>query len=136
VRVDPRCAPAGTGAAEGGDSGQLCGELTTRTFELRAGASTLTLNLRAGEAAGGGGVRVAVLGKGKGSHAGSHALAGFDAADSLPLLEDAHAAPVRWRGGAQLAQLAGQRVRLRFQLCGGAVLFAWTLRAPNATGPA
>ena len=43
-------------------------------------------------------------------------LAGFEAAKCLPFSREALESAVRWRGGRNLSQLAGQRFRLRFYL--------------------
>jgi hypothetical protein len=48
--------------------------------------------------------------------AGGQPLPGFSISDCRPLAKDEHAATATWQGGQSLATLAGQPVRLRFNL--------------------
>ena len=118
--------------------------VTTRAFTWRGGS--LTVNLAAGKSPAfdneneGGHILVGVLNATtrRGSD-GIDCVEGLDAAAAVPLAEDSLAAVARWRtaaaagaGGAgaattaDLSQLAGHAVALRFHICGAARLFAFS----------
>ena len=86
-------------------AGSKGGEAITRPLEFSG--SKLVLNYRAQPK---GSVRVEL------QDADGKPLASFAAADSQPLTGDAITTTATWRGGHDLASLAGQPVRLRFVL--------------------
>ncbi len=94
--------------------------LTTR--QVRFSGKRLFVNLDAGA----GEAKVEVL------DAGGKVLPGFSAADSVPLQSDNTLAAVRWRGGADLATLAGQPVRFRFVLRNARLFAFWV--SPDERG--
>jgi hypothetical protein len=81
------------------------GELLTKP--LRFSGSRLELNFSTSAA---GVVRVELL------DPAGHPLTGFSMADCEPLYGDELARIVKWKGGSNLAALAGQTLRLRFAL--------------------
>ena len=91
------------------DAGTESGELLTRPITL-SGAN-LFVNVCNPE----GDLRVEIV-----DSAGA-AIAPFTAAACLPIAADSTAAPVRWRGAADLRALAGRPVRLRFRLTAGSL---------------
>jgi hypothetical protein len=96
------------------------GELVTKP--IRFSGQTLTLNFASSVA---GGVRVEIQ-----DEAG-RPIPGFALDDCAPVFGDAHERPVTWRSGSDLGALAGQTVRLRFELQ-DAHLYAYRF-APAAT---
>lgn len=81
------------------------GELLTRP--LRFTGSALELN---GSTSAAGGIRVEI------QDAEGRPIPGFALADSVEIVGDDLARSVAWKGGASVSRLAGQPVRLRFQM--------------------
>ena len=81
------------------------GELLTKP--IRFSGDTLTLNFASSVA---GGIRVEI------QNEAGRPIPGFALADCAPVFGDAHERPVTWLSGARVAALAGQTVRLRFEL--------------------
>jgi hypothetical protein len=99
------------------------------TTPIRFSGDTLTLNFASSVA---GGVRVEIQ-----DEAG-RPLPGFALADCAPVFGDAHERPVTWLSGARVGTLAGQTVRLRFELQDAhlyAYRFAPAAAAPSASQP-
>ncbi len=99
------------------------------TTPIRFSGDTLTLNFASSVA---GGVRVEIQ-----DEAG-RPLPGFALADCAPVFGDAHERPVTWLSGARVGTLAGQTVRLRFELLDAhlyAYRFAPAAAAPSASQP-
>jgi hypothetical protein len=99
------------------------------TTPIRFSGDTLTLNFASSVA---GGVRVEIQ-----DEAG-RPLPGFALADCAPVFGDAHERPVTWLSGARVGTLAGQIVRLRFELQDAhlyAYRFAPAAAAPSASQP-
>jgi hypothetical protein len=58
-------------------------------------------------------------------------LAGFSAAECVPIGGDNTRAPVRWAGTDDLSRLAGESVRFRFRLTGGSLYAFWVSPSPE-----
>jgi hypothetical protein len=89
----------------GNGSRHAGGELLTRP--LRFAGNTLDINCSTSAA---GGIRVEI------QDAAGKPITGHGLADSVEILGDDIARVVTWKGGADVSRLAGQPVRLRFQL--------------------
>jgi hypothetical protein len=96
------------------DAGPAPGELLTRPVALSG--ENLFVNVCNPE----GELRVELVDSDGG------AIAPFTAAACLPIATDSTAAPVRWRGAADLRALAGRPVRLRFRLTAGSLYAFFT----------
>jgi hypothetical protein len=94
--------------------------LTTRVVRFTGSRLFVNVDSTAGE------MRVEAL------DAGGRAISGFTAADCLPLRVDSTLAAVRWRGGSDLASLAGRSVRFRFHLRDARLFSFWV--SPDESG--
>lgn len=97
------------------NAGDDPGFVTTRPLAC-PGARTLHVNARL---TGAGSLKVEVL------DADDQPLPGYTSADALPISGDSLAAIVQWRGGRDIARLAGQPIVLRFHLTGGDLFSYW-----------
>jgi hypothetical protein len=61
-----------------------------------------------------------------------HVIAPFSLEHCRPLVGDKTAAPVTWRGAADLSALAGQPVKFRFELTNGSLYAFWV--SPDRAG--
>ena len=95
------------------DAGPAPGELLTRPVTLSAG--NLCVNVCNPE----GDLRVELV------DSDGAAIAPFTAANCLPIAADSTAAPVRWRGAADLNAPADLPVRIRFRLRAGRLYAFW-----------
>jgi len=95
------------------DAGEQVGTLLTKP--LRIDGKRLFVNLDAPE----GEVRAEVL------DAAGRPVAGFDSRRCVPATGDHLRAEIRWEGGADLASLAGEDIRLRFTVRRGSLYAFW-----------
>jgi hypothetical protein len=94
--------------------------ITTRSVRFTGTRLFVNVDSTAGE------MRVELL------DAAGNAIPGFTAAECLPLRVDNTLAAVSWRGGADLSRIAGQTVRIRFQLRDAQLFSFWV--SPDDSG--
>ena len=102
------------------NAGDTEGTLTTRPLKFSGGHLFVNAAVAAGE------LRAEVLG------ADGKAIAPFTAENCIPLKVDKTIAEVTWKGGGDLAKLAGQPAKVRFHLRNGALFSFWV--TPDASG--
>ena len=108
--------PSGGGGFASLDAGASAGTVTTRPVRFSGSRLFVNADCPHGE------LRAEIL-----DEAGD-AVEPFTLADCVPISSDKTLAPVTWQSGADLSEIAGKTVRLRFALRRGSLYAFWVSR--------